>query len=167
FYIFRNLIQSLISENSIKIIINNKFINLYPFNNCISNIDVFYNKLFSNDNLEHKADEVEEKVSEIYTIIKNVNNSYYVGINTSLFDEYEQENILENTKEINEIESFSENSFDYYLEYKDNTENLIKLIQYLDNHKNKNKILTLPGEIENHFKMLTNFDTYLLNNSPN
>ncbi|MDK3679818.1 hypothetical protein O0A30_11700, partial [Staphylococcus pseudintermedius] len=102
FYIFKDLIKSLISENSIKIVINNKFINLYPFNNCISNIEAFYNNLFSNDNLEHKADEIEEKVSEIYTIIKNINNSYYVGINTSLFDEYEQENILENTKEISE-----------------------------------------------------------------
>lgn len=159
FYIFKDLIKSLISENSIKIVINNKFINLYPFNNCISNIEAFYNNLFSNDNLEHKADEIEEKVSEIYTIIKNVNNSYYVGINTSLFDEYEQENILENTKEISEIESISENTFDYYLEYNDNPENLIKLIQYLDNHKNKNIILTLPSEIENHFKMLANFYT--------
>ncbi|PWZ94634.1 hypothetical protein DD924_17025, partial [Staphylococcus pseudintermedius] len=68
---------------------------LYPYNNtamCLGH-----------------AQEIEEKVSEIYTIIKNINNSYYVGINTSLFDEYEQENILENTKEISEIESIIEN----------------------------------------------------------
>lgn len=159
FYIFKDLIKSLISENSIKIVINNKFISLYPFNKCISNIDGFYNKLFSNDNLEHKANEIEEKVSDIYTIIKNINNSYYVGINTSLFDEYEQENFFIATKEIKEIESFNENTFDYYLEYNDNPENLIQLIQYLDNHKQKNIILTLPSEIENHFKILANVYT--------
>lgn len=156
FYIFKDLIKSILPEDETKIIINNRFYGLYPFNNSFENIEDFHNKLFSSENLEYKANEIDEKVSDIYTIIKNINSEFYIGINTYLFDDYEIENFYQEIESIDEVESLNNSSYDYSFEYNDEPEKLIKLIQYLDVHTNINIVLTLPSEIKSQFKIIAN-----------
>ncbi|MCI2773904.1 DEAD/DEAH box helicase [Staphylococcus petrasii] len=158
FYQLRGFIESTKKKEDILFIYNNKYYGLYPFNYSFEGIENFYNNLYQSNNNDYKLNEVEEKVSELYTTIKNIDGEYYIAYNTQWFEDYSTINLYEplESEQIKTVENIENNEYDYSFDYNDDPESIINLVHYLDKHDDKKIVLTLPTSIKKQFAILAN-----------
>lgn len=160
FFILRGFIESAINKEDIVFIYNNKYLGLYPFNHSFDGIDSFHENLFSYHNIDFKANNIEEKVTELYTNIKKISNEYYIAYNTQLFEDYKVTNLYNNEKEIESFKEIDNISYDYSFDYNGDPEAIINLINFLNENENKMIVLTLPSEGKQYYSVLANIYDY-------
>ncbi|MBN6785224.1 DEAD/DEAH box helicase [Staphylococcus capitis] len=156
FFILRGFIESAIKKEDIVFIYNNKYLGLYPFNYSFDEIESFYENLFTTNNIDFKANDIDEKVTELYTNIKKINNEYYIAYNTQLFEEYSVINLYNNEKDLESFKEIDNDRYDYSFDYNDDPESIINLINFLNKNEHKIIVLTLPSEVEQYFSVLAN-----------
>ncbi|RIO38011.1 hypothetical protein BUZ63_12230, partial [Staphylococcus pasteuri] len=117
FFLLRGFIESAIKKEDIIFIYNNKYLGLYPFNYSFDGIENFYENLYSSHNSDFKANDIEEKVTELYTNIKKINDEYYIAYNTQLFEDYSIINLYTNEKELESLNEIDNDKYDYSFDY--------------------------------------------------
>lgn len=156
YFILKGFIENAINKKDIIFIQNNKYISLYPFNYSFDGIEGFYENLFSSNNYDFKANEIEEKLTELYTNIKKLNDKYYVAYNTLWYEDFEVIDLYENKKNLETLKVIENNNYDYSFDYNDDPESIINLLHFLDENNHKTIVLTLPSEAQQYFSILAN-----------
>lgn len=137
-------------------IFNNKYEGLYPFNNTVNNIEDHYRNLFENN--DYSANEKDEKLTSIYTIIRKINERYYVGYDLEGFENYEKIGLYTEEKSLDVRDKLAREDYDYSVEFNNYSEAFVELNQYLLEENNKVIAITLPLEnkIIERIKILAN-----------